>query len=143
MMFKSILLPIDLNEPSSWEKSIPAAIDMAKTYGAKICVMTVIPDFGKSIVASYFPADFSEKALAETTSTLKKVVADAFPADVKVEGIARHGSVYKEVLEVADSIGADLIVLSSHRPARSDYLLGPNASRVVRHAKQSVFVVRA
>jgi len=142
-MYKSILLPIDLNEKSSWEKSIPVAIDMAKTYGASVRVMTVIPDYGKSIVGSYFPADFSDKALADTSAALEKLVGDAFPADVTVESIARHGSVYKEVLEVADSTGADLIVLASHRPARSDYLLGPNAARVVRHAKQSVFVVRA
>jgi len=142
-MYNSILLPIDLNEQSSWEKSIPVAIDMAKTYGASICVITVIPDYGKSIVGSYFPADFSDNALKETTTALEKLVAETFPADVNVESIARHGSVYKEVLEVADSVGADLIVLTSHRPARSDYLLGPNAARVVRHAKQSVFVVRA
>ncbi|OUS08142.1 universal stress protein UspA [Rhodobacterales bacterium 52_120_T64] len=142
-MFKSILLPIDLNEPSSWEKSIPVAIDMAKTYGAQLRVMTVIPDFGKSIVGSYFPAGFSDKALADTMATLEKLVVEVFSTDVNVESIARHGSVYKEVLEVADLVGADLIVLTSHRPARSDYLLGPNAARVVRHAKQSVFVVRA
>ena len=142
-MYKSILLPIDLNEQSSWERSIPVAIDMAKIYGASVRVMTVIPDYGKSIVGSYFPADFSDKALADTTAKLENLVAEAFPSDFDVEGIARHGSVYKEVIEVADSIGADLIVLASHRPARSDYLLGPNAARVVRHAKQSVFVVRA
>ena len=142
-MFKSILLPIDLNEKSSWEKSIPVAIDMAKTYGANVRVMTVIPDYGKSIVGSYFPSDFSDKALEETSAALEKMVKEAFPADVTVDSSAHHGSVYKEVLEVADAIGADLIVLTSHRPARSDYLLGPNAARVVRHAKQSVFVVRA
>ena len=71
------------------------------------------------------------------------ILGEKFPPDVTYKSIARHGSVYKEILEVADSIGADLIVLTSHRPARSDYLLGPNAARVVRHAKQSVFVVRA
>ena len=142
-MFKSILLPIDLNEPSSWEKAIPVAIDMAKTYNASIRVMTVIPDYGKSIVGSYFPSDFSDKALADTSSALKNLVSERFPSGIIDDSIARHGSVYKEVLEVADSIGADLIVLASHRPARSDYLLGPNAARVVRHAKQSVFVVRA
>ena len=141
-MFKSILLPIDLNEQSSWEKSIPVAIDMAKTYGASVLVMTVIPDFGKAIVGSYFPANFSEKALADTTAALEEIVKESFPADVKVDSIARHGTVYKEILDVADSSGVDLIVLTSHRPARRDYLLGPNAARVVRHANQSVFVVR-
>jgi len=33
-------------------------------------------------------------------------------------------------------------VLASHRPDLKDYLLGPNAARVVRHADRSVFVVR-
>ncbi|MBT6187404.1 MAG: universal stress protein, partial [Rhodospirillales bacterium] len=30
----------------------------------------------------------------------------------------------------------------SHRPALKDYLLGPNAAQVVRHADVSVLVVR-
>ena len=54
----------------------------------------------------------------------------------------RNGTIYDEILAVADEIGADLIVMASHRPALRDYLLGPNAARVVRHAKQSVLVVR-
>lgn len=141
-MYNSILLPIDLNEQSSWVKSIPVAIDMAKTYNASVLVMTVIPDYGKSIVGSYFPADFSTKALDETTSALEKLVAEKFPADVEVSSVAKHGTVYKEVLDVADTSNTDLIVLTSHRPERRDYLLGPNAAKVVRHANQSVFVVR-
>lgn len=141
-MYKSILLPIDLNEQSSWVKSIPVAIDMAKTYGASILVMTVIPDYGKSIVGSYFPSDFSSKALSETTEALEKLVVEKFPSDVKVSSVAKHGTVYKEVLDVADTSDTDLIVLTSHRPERRDYLLGPNAAKVVRHANQSVFVVR-
>lgn len=141
-MYNSILLPIDLNEKSSWVKSIPVAIDMAKTYGASILVMTVIPDYGKSIVGSYFPSDFSAKALDDTVVALDKLVADNFPPEVNVSSVAKHGTVYKEVLDVADSTNTDLIVLTSHRPERRDYLLGPNAARVVRHANQSVFVVR-
>ena len=54
----------------------------------------------------------------------------------------RHGTIYKRIIKSADELGADLIVLTSHRPETKDYLLGPNAARVVRHAKQSVFVIR-
>jgi nucleotide-binding universal stress UspA family protein len=35
-----------------------------------------------------------------------------------------------------------MIVMASHRPELKDYLLGPNAARVVRHAECSVLVVR-
>ena len=43
----------------------------------------------------------------------------------------------------ANRLGCDLIVVGAHRPELGDYLLGPNAARIVRHADQSVFVVRA
>lgn len=45
-------------------------------------------------------------------------------------------------METAAKIGADLIVIGSHRPEMGDFLLGPNAARVVRHSKVSVLVVR-
>jgi nucleotide-binding universal stress UspA family protein len=53
------------------------------------------------------------------------------------------GGIYPEILGEADACGADLIVIGSHRPAMSTYLLGSNAKTVVRHAKCSVLVVRA
>ncbi len=49
---------------------------------------------------------------------------------------------YREIMAFADETGCDLIVMTSHRPELSDYLLSPNAARVVRHARQSVLVVR-
>ena len=42
----------------------------------------------------------------------------------------------------AKEIGADLIVMTSHRPAMRTYFLGSNAGHVVRYAKCSVLVVR-
>ncbi len=48
----------------------------------------------------------------------------------------------EEILKAAAESDCDLIVVASHRPALKDYLLGPNAARVVRHANCSVLVVR-
>ena len=53
-----------------------------------------------------------------------------------------HGRVYDEIISAADRLGVDAIVMASHDPALSDYLIGPNAARVVRHARQTVLVVR-
>jgi nucleotide-binding universal stress UspA family protein len=64
------------------------------------------------------------------------------PEGVKAEAHVAHGSIYDEILRLADKLGCDAIVMAAHRPELRDYLLGPNASRVVRHAKQSVLVVR-
>jgi nucleotide-binding universal stress UspA family protein len=54
----------------------------------------------------------------------------------------RQGGIYHEVLEEAQLLDADLIVMVSHRPAIKTYFLGSNAGHVVRYAKCSVLVVR-
>jgi nucleotide-binding universal stress UspA family protein len=69
-------------------------------------------------------------------------VAAQVPEGVAARRIVAAGKIYQEILRVADEVGADLIVMGSHRPELSDYLLGPNAARVVRHADCSVMVVR-
>ncbi|HJO73056.1 MAG TPA: universal stress protein [Rhodospirillales bacterium] len=43
---------------------------------------------------------------------------------------------------IAEDIECSLIVMASTQPEHQDYFLGPNAARVVRHAKCSVLVVR-
>jgi len=141
-MYKSILLPVDLGHPSSWEKAAPVAVDLARQNGARIHVLTVVPDYGMPVVGSFFPQDFEKNALASSSEELQKLVARQIPDDLLAATHALHGTIYKEIIAVANARGCDLIVLASHRPAMSDYLLGPNAARVVRHATQSVFVVR-
>ena len=141
-MIKTILLPLDLNHKSSWARTIPQAVDLARLYGAGIHALTVIPDFGMSMVASYFPKDYSDKAKAETERALADLVARETPEGIEVTTHVLHGPIYKEIIAAADSIGADLILMASHRSEMKDYLLGPNAARVVRHARQSVMVIR-
>ena len=89
-----------------------------------------------------FPADFEQKALDQTQAALAKFVDGNVPDGVEIQRIVANGTVYEEVLSKAGEIGADLIVMASHRPELQDYLLGPNAARVVRHAPISVMVVR-
>ncbi len=141
-MTKSILLPVDLNHESSWNLALPQAVALAKASGAKLHVLTVIPDYGSSMVGSFFPEGFADNALKETQNALDKLVADHIPKDIDTSTSAVHGTIYKRILAAADGNGCDLIVLGSTRPSMQDYLLGPNAARVVRHAKQSVYVVR-
>ncbi|MDP1974723.1 MAG: universal stress protein, partial [Alphaproteobacteria bacterium] len=64
------------------------------------------------------------------------------PENVTVQNIVATGSVYETIVNMAEEIKADLIVLGAHRPELKDYLIGPNASRVVRHGHCSVLVIR-
>jgi len=141
-MYKNILLTVDLNDESSWKKALPAAVDCCQAFGASLRVATVIPDFGLSAVGAYFPRDYAEKALAKAKKDLQAFVGKHIPSDVETRRSVGYGTVYAEILKIAKKADCDLIIMASHRPALKDYLLGPNAARVVRHAKQSVLVVR-
>lgn len=141
-MYKDILIPVDLGDDASWKTALPTAVEYARAFGSTLHVMTVVPDFGMSIVGSFFPEDYEEKALAKASDRLHAFVAEHVPQDLPVQHVIGHGSIYNEILRVAKEIDADLIVMGSHRPELKDYLLGPNAARVVRHADTSVLVVR-
>ena len=62
--------------------------------------------------------------------------------DAGIKHVVRHGNVYEEILEMAKMLEASLIIMGAHKPNYGDYLLGPNATRVVRHSACSVLVLR-
>ncbi|NJN06070.1 MAG: universal stress protein [Rhodobacteraceae bacterium] len=90
----------------------------------------------------HLPDDTESRLAEQTASGLDAFVSENVPKGVTAVKHVETGSVYRCILEAAENIGADLIVMASHRPEMSDYLVGANASRVVRHARVSVLVVR-
>ncbi len=144
-MYNNILLPVDIVEKDSWVKSLPIVIEYATTFNAKLHIMTAIPNYGMSLVSQYFPKDSVKKMVEKTKEELHKFV-DENLQDSKLDLgkviVAQGGSVYQAIIDTAEEINADLIMISAHRPDLKDYLLGPNAAKVVRHSKLSVLVMR-
>lgn len=141
-MFSTILLPIDLAHEETQLKATAVAVGMAKESGGTLHIMTVLPDFKVSVADAYFPEDLERKAHEGAENSLRDFAARNVGTEVNVELIVTSGSIYREILQHANAITCDLIVMASHRPELKDYLLGPNAARVVRHATQSVLVIR-
>lgn len=141
-MYKNILLTVDLEHPNAQVKSLPIALALCQQHAAKLHIMTVVPNYGMSIVAQQFPKDFEKKVSKAAMAQLKDYAREKLPADLKAQHIVGHGNVYESILDVAKQIKADLIVVQARRPELRKFLLGPNAARVVRHASCSVLVVR-
>ena len=141
-MFSNILLPIDLGSLESQEKAIGTAAVMAENQGARLHILSIVPDLGAGFVGSFFPRDFQARAMEEARKQIEAFVLERFPGQTNVSPLIAHGTIYQEILKVAEDSSADLIVLTSHHPEAKDYMLGTNASRVVRHAHCSVLVVR-
>jgi nucleotide-binding universal stress UspA family protein len=140
-MFKTILVPVDLGEVEAARPAIDKAVELAAGADGSlrlVYVRSIVPVTYMEFMPPAFDEEQqggAEKRLAEVAATVK------LPAE-RVSAVVRLGSVYNEVLDEAEKTGADLIVIGSHRPTMATYLLGSNASTIVRHAKCSVLVVR-
>ena len=139
--FKAILVPVDISEPETARPALERAVDLAYASEGSIRLVYV-----RSILPvtymEFVPPDFDDKQQTECEQTLAALAAGVpLPAN-RVSSVVRMGSVYNEVLKEADRLAADLVVVGSHRPTMSMYLLGSNAATIVRHAKCSVLVVR-
>lgn len=141
-MFKDILLPIDLGDVDSSRKAVSTAIELSRTGGARLHLLCVVPGYSMSIVSQYFPEGFEEKSPTEAAQQLDGFIAKNIPSEIVSRAVVANGTVYEEILKAAKETKCDFIVMASHRPELKDYLLGPNAARVVRHANCSVLVIR-
>lgn len=143
-MIKTVLCAVDINSVDEDKKVLLTAAKLANVDGAQLDVVAVVPDFGTTVVGRYFE-DHQIKTAKDTAYDLLSAFVEqtlGSEANTSVRHIVAVGSVYEEVLKAAKLVSADLIVIGAHRPDLKDYLIGPNASRVVRHASCSVYVVR-
>ena len=140
-MYKQILVPIDLADAELAKPAIATAVDMAKSSGGSIRLVNVLP-MTPVMLAEYVPPDFDAQQRKSAEDAMSIITRECGMPPDKVSGTVRQGGIYHEVLEEAKSFGADLIVMTSHRPAMRTYFLGSNAGHVVSYAKCSVLVVR-
>src|SRR3981081_1519580 len=96
----------------------------------------------REMLAEWVPADFYKKKRATSEEALTIVATEYGSEAARISTAVRQGGIYHEILEEAAAIKADLIVMTSHRPAMRTYFLGSNAGHVVRYARCSVLVVR-
>jgi len=134
-MYKTILVPVDLAHP----EHAGAMLELARAVATKdarvvlLHVLEAIPGY----VAAELPSDLLPKRQAEAKAKL-----NALAAKSGAEAMIRSGHASTEIMDCGREIGADLIVIASHRPGLQDYFLGSTAARVVRHAGCAVLVHR-
>ena len=144
MTSRPVLCAVDISNKDRDTDVLKMAQKMARLDDAQLDVITVVPDFGMSVVGGFFEPHHHEKAVEEAQRLLSEVVADALgeDTDANVRHLVATGNAYEEILKAAEVAGTGLIVIGAQKPDFKDYLLGPNASRVVRHSECSVLVVR-
>jgi nucleotide-binding universal stress UspA family protein len=141
-MFNSILVPLDLADADLAKPAIATAATLSQIWSGKVRLLNVLP-MTPVMLAEYVPADFDTQQRETAEEALAIIARESGIDPQRVSTAVRQGGIYHEILEEAAAIDADLIVMTSHRPAMRTYFLGSNAGHVVRYAKCSVLVVRA
>jgi Universal stress protein UspA and related nucleotide-binding proteins len=144
-MTKKILVPIDILETELTQQVIKQVEAQARLDDAEVHFLTVIPLYPYyATLGARYVADLPVMDNLET-DTMKKldniVKQFSLPEDRVFQHFA-EGAPKDKILEQAKALSADMIVISSHRPDFTTYLLGSTAAAVVRHAECSVLVIR-
>ncbi len=134
---KKILVAIDTARTGGNDLVIGTAKDLAGAMGGEVAMLHVIEP-----TPSYVLAEVPEGVLAKRRVMAEEELTNVAAANGITDAVVREGPPATEILNYAEHIGADLIVLHSHDPDLSDYFIGSVAGRVVRHAHCSVHVVR-
>ena len=144
-MYKHILVPIDLAETGLAKPAIDTAVMMARQQpDAIIRIVNVLP-LTPVMLAEYVPPDFEAQQRKSAEEALAIISKEVELEPGRVSALVRQGGIHQEILEEANAMKADLIVMCSHRPSKPGirtYFLGSNAGHVVRYAQCSVLVVR-
>ncbi len=137
-MFNHIMVPIDLHMPPEVKKATEVAAQLAKWQGAQVTIVSVTgPQPGDSRL--------TKDAIAQELQTCASEIARQSGAQVDTRNIHSVDvavEVDRDLTRTAEEIGADLIVVGTHAPRITDYILSSHAGYLAKHASMSVFVLR-
>ena len=139
-----ILVPVDF-EPQSII-ALEQSYNLARLLPAEIVLLYVYdPPAG---IRSLFGASYDEEILRKLQERLALLsVKVQEETGLQVSAILETGRVYSKILDMADKIQAQFIIMGTHSqpelPGNAVGVLGANSSRVLRSAKCPVITINA
>ncbi len=165
IQIKKILYATDLSE--SAVHAFSYAVSLANMYGAGITILHVLAEFpGEEFISNMIDTDTWEEIKNRHYSEARdqligkrrdhvalKEVLEAFSEEAKADAkhqtfvtdevLIKHGAPAEVIVETAQELNCDLIVMGTHgHGAIADVLIGSTAKRVVRQSPIPVLVIR-
>ncbi|MEK6614770.1 MAG: universal stress protein, partial [Bacteroidota bacterium] len=135
-----ILVPIDFTEQSLI--ALGQSYNLAKEYNAELVLLYVIED------SHVIPSFMTNKQQTEMKKNIQKKL-DNLATDiekkkgVKVDTLIAKGKPYEKIIEVADMLGAIMIIMGHNsRKKIGVRFIGSNALRVVRESECPVITIK-
>lgn len=139
-MYTRILHATDLSQLHF--KMCQKAVEIAKCFNAQLYLVHVIqPPATLQLAQGLGFAEF-DVPVKDNAQTVMNVLSEALkiPTD---QLFVEIGSVKHTILNKAEELACDLIIIGSHTPSNLPSLLGSTAHAVVHHAKCDVLTLRA
>jgi nucleotide-binding universal stress UspA family protein len=140
MKISNILVPTDFSPCS--EQALDYAIEMADKLGAKVHLLSVIgiPSYGVPELGVGLTATMMDNMITDTQRALDQLRRDRKSVS---QALVRAGDARDVILQTAEELPADLIVMGTHgRRGISRALLGSVAEMIVRTSPVPVLTVR-
>jgi nucleotide-binding universal stress UspA family protein len=149
---KKILIAIDYNPTA--EMIAERGYQLAKSMNAEIILLHVVADYTYYSSLDYSPImgfdTFSNLGVLQTDTVVQlQNAADEYLqkcknhlSDPSIKTLVKDGDSGDAIIEAANNLNADVIVLGSHsRTGLDKILMGSVAEKVLRHSKIPLFII--
>ncbi len=140
---KNILVALDFEDKFS--ALVDIAAELAKKFGAKVWLVHVAapePDFVGYDVGPQYIRDFRAQDLREEHKSIQKFVKLLEETNIEADGILLQGATSSTILEQAEKLNIDLIIIGHHEHSLFyDTFLGNSSSSVINKSKVPVMVI--
>lgn len=135
-----ILVPTDFSEQCTI--ALEQSFNLAREYNAEITLLYVIEDSG--MLGKLFSKEQHEDIRKNVQEQLNKLAADAEnKSKITVNTLIAKGVVYEKISEVAELIGATMIIMGTNGgEGLKKRFIGSNALRVARESKIPVITIK-
>ena len=145
-MFRHILCPTDLKERAF--VALKKAVQIAHQFNSKITMLNAHPEFmgqqeREMLRVSFdgFKEKFRQVAI-ESREEMKAEISKLHAEDIQVDYVLREGKPEKIIVETAEKLGIDLIVICTDgRDNLKDFVIGTITEHVINHASCPVLVI--
>jgi nucleotide-binding universal stress UspA family protein len=145
-MYKHILIATDGSEVAN--RAISHGVGLAKEFGSKLTAVIVTEPY-EALLEIEAPimmnsSEYKERCAASAAKNVSVVTAAAETAGIEYDTLHLENRLpYEGIIEAAEKVGADLIVVGSHgRRGIAGLLLGSQAAKLLTHTKVPTLVVR-
>ena len=135
---RMILIPIDFTEITI--VALDQAVNMAKVIDAEITIVNVAEDYG--FFNKYISSSDAAEHKKDTEKKLRELVEERTASGITIHTMTAHGKIYEKINEVAEMIGATLILMGTSGTLGLMKFIGSNTLRVIRESKIPVISIK-